>query len=222
MTSANRTPRLADWLVRLFVSKDQIPLILGDLREEFSTLTSSRGLRSARFWYWRQVAKTIPNLLYAELLLGPWQVLLGVVAGLFLLWLGNIPLAAIWDRYPAHWPEPLRLLWLVCFPIAALIIPPMLSGCTVGWLSRRRGMILIVLLSFAVLAARIVSHSLYPGHVPMGGPPFWSILWWERDPFHPTVIPLNIVVWPAATFVGGAIARKVPFELGSTASVKAT
>lgn len=184
------------------------PPLLGDLREEFSTLASRRGLRPARFWYWRQVAKTVPNLLYAELLLDSWQILAGLIAGLVLLWLANIPIAVTWNYYPSHWPEPLRLLWLVCFPIAALIVPPMLSGYVVGWASKGRGMIVTILLSFVVLAARVTVHSLYPGHVPIGGPPIWSLFWWEFNVIHPTVIPVSLVVWPAATFVGGLIARK--------------
>jgi hypothetical protein len=68
--------------------------------------------------------------------------------------------------------------------------------------------IVTILLSFVVLAARVTVHSLFPGHVPIGGPPVWSLFWWEFRAVHPIVIPVNVVVWPAATFVGELIARK--------------
>jgi hypothetical protein len=201
MKNTNHPPRLAAWLVNLFVSEDQAPSILGDLREEFSTLASQRSLRYARSWYWRQVSKTIPHVFYAELFLEPWQTFTTLVAGLVLLWLANVPMISLtWNYYPYHWPEPLRLVWLVCFPIVALILPPMLSGCIVGVASKKRGMIVTILLSFAVLAARVTLRSLYPGHVP-GPPSVWSLLWLEAE-------PANVVVWPAVTLLGGLIARK--------------
>jgi hypothetical protein len=106
MTNTNRPPRIADWFLNLFVPKDQAPPILGDLREEFSILTSRRGLSSAYFWYWRQVAKTIPHLFYAELVLEPWQTLASLITGLVLLWLANMPIAVTWNYYPSYWPEP--------------------------------------------------------------------------------------------------------------------
>jgi hypothetical protein len=65
-------------------------------------------------------------------------------------------------------------------------------------------MIVPILLSIAVLAARVTLLSLYPVHVP-GPPPVWSLLWWEYTPA--PFVSAN-VVWPAATFLGGMVARK--------------
>ena len=69
--SPARPPRLAAWLVDLLASREQAECILGDLREEFSYLASSRGIANARRWYRLQSAKTIAHLAAAALLVRP-------------------------------------------------------------------------------------------------------------------------------------------------------
>jgi hypothetical protein len=98
---------------------------------------------SARLWYWRQVAKTVPHLFYAQLVLEPWQVFAAVVTGFLLLVLAYMPLYAVFPRYypiPAEgWPESLRLaclcIWL-CLPYVQYILPPMLAGWIVARASK--------------------------------------------------------------------------------------
>ena len=149
MTDTNHPPRVADWLLFLFVSKGQAPPILDDLREEFSAVASRRGMWSARLWYWRQVAKTVPHLFYAHLVLELWQVFTAVVAGLPLLALAYMPLSAGFPRcYPAaDWPEQLRLAWIaLCawvLPSVQLILPPMIVGWIVARASKGRDMVVL-------------------------------------------------------------------------------
>jgi hypothetical protein len=159
MTDTNHPPRVADWLLSLFVSKDQAPPIVGDLREEFSAVASRRGKWSARLWYWRQVAKTVPHLFYAQLVLEPWQVFTAVVTGLVLLALAYMPLYVVQplrfpglSRYYSDWPEPLRLAWIAFwgpwgFPIVLYILPSILVGWIVARASQGRDMVVTTVFS---------------------------------------------------------------------------
>src|SRR5580704_12882034 len=100
MTITNRPPRLAKWLLELFVSKQQVSPIIGDLREEFSSVAFQRGLRFARQWYWRQAARTVPHLCLAQLAMQPWQTCGALVAGLLALTLAYMPLYLLYIVSP--------------------------------------------------------------------------------------------------------------------------
>jgi putative ABC transport system permease protein len=53
-------PRLADALLRLFLSSEDGEVIAGDLEETFQTTIVPRdGRRAARFWYWRQILSIV-------------------------------------------------------------------------------------------------------------------------------------------------------------------
>ena len=55
MTPAPVPPRLAERILAALVGHPEWrDSIIGDLREEFSDLTTREGRRSARRWYWRQ------------------------------------------------------------------------------------------------------------------------------------------------------------------------
>ena len=207
MTTSSRPPRLANWLLNLFVSKEQASPIAGDLREEFATVASRRGLSAARLWYWRQTAKTVPHLFYAQLVTEPGQTFAALVAGLVVLWLANMLMVAIaWHYYPYGWPEFLRLLvWLVCFPIATLIIPPMLSGCIAAWATKRRGPAVTILLIFAVFALRLVVMYFFPRQLP-SLVPYWSL--WPYAAAREIDTVAGAVGWPMMVLVGGLVARR--------------
>jgi hypothetical protein len=221
----SQPPRVADWLLNLFVQAHQAPQILGDLREEFSALASRGRLRYARRWYWRQTVKTVPHLFYAQLAQKPWQALATVVIGMFLLWLTNLPHVAIErNYYPADWPEWLRFAWLLVFSPVNSLLP----GILVGWIVTRvgktlAGTILLSLSNFSSLSATLLIVASYfsaPGHGRLGGPPpIWSLFWLTN--------PLYSIFWlanPSAAFLasigtllGGYIARKTAPALPQTA-----
>jgi hypothetical protein len=224
MTDTNHPPRVADWLLFLFVSKGQAPPILGDLREEFSAVASRRGMWSARLWYWRQVAKTVPHLFYAQLVLEPWQVFTAVVAGLVLLALAYMPFYAVQPvlarYYPAHsyWPEPLRLAWVALwawvYPNVELILPPMLVGWVVARASKGRDMVVTIVFSCASFSLGMIVlfilFSYYP-HVAPKPRSVWSFFWLTR--------PYETIVAPIVTFIGGLIARKMSPRLGQACTL---
>jgi hypothetical protein len=214
MTDTNHPPQVADWLLFLFVSRDQSPPILGDLREEFSAVASRRGMWSARLWCWRQVAKTVPHLFYAQLVLEPWQVFTSVVAGLVLLALAYMPLYVVQlhrflglPRYYAGWPEPLRLawisLWALAFPIVLYILPPILVGWIVARASKGRDMVVAIVFSSTTFLLGIAFlilffHVSYLRVVPL---PVWRLFWLTHLYEGPFAAPVG-------TFIGGLIARK--------------
>lgn len=202
-----RAPRVADWLLFLFVSKDQAPPILGDLREEFLAVASQRGMWSARLWYWRQVAKTVPHLFYAQLALEPWQVFTAVVAGLVMLALAYMPLYAVLPRdFPAtDWPESLRLallcIWL-CLPFVQYILPPMLVGWIVARASKRRDMVVTIVFSCATFLLGIIPLLIHFSYSQVATLPrsVWFLFWLGH--------PYAAIIAPIGTFIGGLIARK--------------
>jgi hypothetical protein len=181
-------PRAARRLLDLLVPTDQAPAILGDLLEEFSAVSSRRGSRSARSWYWRQSVKTIPHLLSAQFRVAPWRNLATALGGVLLLWLANtILMTTVSGYYPVNWPEPLRLFWLVCVPVA-LLIEPMAAGWIVAWTSKGREMVVTIPFSLTTFALKVIL--LFPTRG-AGRSPLWSYFW-----------------LPIAIFVGGVIRRK--------------
>ena len=201
MTRPTQPPRFASWLLDLFVPRDQAPPILGDLLEEFSAVASRSGIVPARRWYWRQSAKTVPHLLNAQFRLAPWRNLAAVLTGLLLLSQANVlVMAGVWAHYPGDWPEPLRLLWLACFPMAPLVIATMLVGCVVAGVSERREMVVTIMLSLTIATLRVTALLI---HWRAGGPRFWGpFLAGAPGP------PIGAAVYPIAILIGGLIARK--------------
>ena len=224
MTDTNHPPRVADWLLFLFVSKGHAPPILGDLREEFLAVASRRGMWSARLWYWRQVAKTVPYLFYAQFVLELWKVFTAVVAGLVLLALAYMPFYAVqpvlarYYRVYSDWPEPLRLagiaLWAWVYPNVELILPPILVGWIVARASKGRDMVVTIVFSCAsfslgmiVLFLLFILFSYYP-HVAPKPRSVWSFFWLTR--------PYEAIVAPIGIFIGALITRKMARALART------
>ncbi|SRR6266446_6783115 len=77
-------PRIAVWLVDLFIPIEQAESIPGDMLEEFTALASRSGVAAARHWYWRQSVKTIAHLIGSEFRVAPLSIF-GIVLGGYLL-----------------------------------------------------------------------------------------------------------------------------------------
>lgn len=73
MTQASpRPPRLAVWLIELFVPDEQASSVLGDLLEEFSDVATKSSVGNAQRWYWRQTLPTVLHLLGSGFRAAPW------------------------------------------------------------------------------------------------------------------------------------------------------
>jgi hypothetical protein len=160
-------PRIAVWLLDLFISEKQGESIHGDLFEEFSGLASKSGVVSARRWYWRQSLKTIAHVdtgFHAALL----RIAGAVLLGLLLLWVGfpqpGRAIIAIVMRYRYRFQGvgvPARFIGLVCVPLAIQIgsvIVAMSVGCVVAVAAKGAEMVATMMLSLALNALAVLAH----------------------------------------------------------------
>ncbi len=215
MTQNNaQPPRLADWLLSLFVPSDQGPQILGDLLEEFSTIAARQGIGSARRWYWRQSVRAVPHLISIQFRLAPWRNLAGVLVGLLLLWQANalVLSTGLWVGYPADWPQPLRLLWLASFPNLFLVIAAILVGWIIAYLSEKREMAVTIVFSVTLATLRLISFFVHWRQFQPGRTPFWSYLLLGG-----AGSVTGVVAIPIAILIGGLIARKMASSVGRRA-----
>ncbi len=187
-------PRLATWLVNLFISAEG-ESIVGDLSEEFFLFASKSGVAFARRWYWRQSLKTIRHLIVAGFLAAPASVTAVVIGGFFLhgfvLRLPEKLLSALTDRYLAFWSTHFEAyVWLLNGMSVELIVASMFVGCMVALAAKGREMIAATMLAF-VFCVLIGSAWVWIGtHGPI------SVAW---------------MLWscsdPVAILVGGAMVR---------------
>jgi hypothetical protein len=59
-----KPPALAQALLAAVASTDDFEIVAGDLHEEYVRLVHSRGAKAADSWYWGQVLRSIPSLLF--------------------------------------------------------------------------------------------------------------------------------------------------------------
>lgn len=141
-----RLPWLAAWLVELFTPVEQADSILGDLREEFSEVTSKSGVAAARRWYWRQSVKTICHLSGAAFRNAPWSLASIVLVGFLLGWLSarlqlpeNVIMAILRAQRPYSNLHYGFYVWLINYGISmACVVTSLLIGCIVAILAKGR------------------------------------------------------------------------------------
>jgi len=174
-------PRLATWLVDLFASAEQAESILGDLAEEFSDIASTSGVLSARRWYWRESAKTIPPLFGASFRSAPWSLGSIVLAGFPLQWLGaTLPERVIMAILRAQRPySNLRYelyLWLINYDIPiACLVKSVLIGCLVAVLGEGREVVATLMFTVVWTAPFVSLVVLAYAHNADREPPFASV-----------------------------------------------
>jgi hypothetical protein len=204
-------PRMAVWLVDLFASEDQDAPILGDLLEEFRAVALHSGVAPARSWYWRQVGKTLVQLIAGQFRIAPWSITAPVLASVLLWWLAELGMWAVLSkswRFPqfVEWPEVLRLGWFLLHRNGAVIwliyvlIPNATLAMLIGWAvaGANRGREVVVALALGlVMSVLTVPAVTYAFHV-VGMPSSFS---------GPRALQLSITV-PIAIVIGGIFRRK--------------
>ncbi len=118
------------WCIALFTTPADADAIVGDLHEERLAIASRDGARVARWWYWRQVLRTVAQLAIAPIREAPFTFSLVGIVGLVLLlpltwgafWLGG----QIVVRVPMYQYVPATVFWrgvtlLPCLSMGALI-----------------------------------------------------------------------------------------------------
>jgi hypothetical protein len=71
-------PRLANWLLACAAAPDDRRYILGDLAEEYAVRRAGTSRMSATWWYWTQVLRSVPWLLWIPVRRSGWLATLGV------------------------------------------------------------------------------------------------------------------------------------------------
>jgi hypothetical protein len=221
MTMTKSPPRLARWLLELFVVEQKASPIIGDLREEFSAVAFQRGPQFARRWYWRQAAKTIPHLWLAQLAMQPWRTFRALMAGLLALTLAYMPLyllyifpilhvhlqgGGVWLRLLgllAQIPsteEPLSFRWAWQEGLSGLhlMLPPMLVSWALARFSKRRDAAVTISLTFATIVLGIIGV-LVDKQLVTTPSSAWFLVWLAHGD--------AMVVCPIAIFTGGMIER---------------
>jgi hypothetical protein len=71
--------RVANWVLACALPPQELEIILGDLEEEYAL--RSRSTPGAFRWYWAQIVRSVPVLLWTTVRRGGWLPTLGVALG---------------------------------------------------------------------------------------------------------------------------------------------
>jgi len=195
-------PRIAVWLVDLFIPNEQAESIPGDMLEEFTALASRSDLAAARHWYWRQSVKTIAHLFGSELRVAPLS-LFGIVLGGYLLLAlgGSLPeqvIVAVLNLRRHHvnpyytWSQAQAFLfWFDGGILVGHILLSLVVGCLVATAAKSREMVATMTL---VLVLCVMTGVGLLGAARGNSPILWEMLPWY------------VVDW-FAIVIGGAIIR---------------
>jgi hypothetical protein len=72
--------RIANWILACAATPEDRHYMLGDLDEEYVVLLDETSRMTATWWYWTQVLRSIPWLLWIPVRRSGWAVTLGVTA----------------------------------------------------------------------------------------------------------------------------------------------
>jgi hypothetical protein len=139
-------PRLAAWLLDLFVPSDNAESIIGDLFEEFSSIAASADSTVARRWFWRQTLRTVLLQLSVNFRLAPVSLMGSVLAGFALLRFGGglsgkliFAILHCFRIYPNHWN--LYVFWATDGLLIGRVFESILVGCLVALISKHRELV---------------------------------------------------------------------------------
>jgi hypothetical protein len=157
-----RPPRVAIWLVNLFIPFAQDESIQGDLLEEFSHIASTSGIAAARRWYWRQSVKTGASLFGSGFRASPWSTTAAVVGGFFLLrFVSGLPdklLSQLTDRYLFYWSAHFKTYMFLATDgmLIAHFFAAWFVGCIVALAAKGREIVTTLSLVFVLGALAVV------------------------------------------------------------------
>jgi|CZKL01.1.fsa_nt_gi hypothetical protein len=181
-------PRIAVWLLKLFVLAEEAESILGDLLEEFALLASKSGEAYARSWYWRQTIRTLPRLVGIGFRTAPAMTSVAVVGG-FLLRKLVAPLIepaifGVLERYQVFFEHHFSTyMFFASTGIdIAHFVTFLLIGFFVAFVAKKREMVATMALGF-IYAAMAVFGSVYVWTKTGDGALLWRLTWYLADAF---------------------------------------
>jgi hypothetical protein len=179
MTFLSRA-RVSSWLLSLALPADEVQHVVGDLEEE---LASSRPHRGSR-WYWSQLARSYPRLLWLPIRRSGWLATFGVACTACVIQAG-IELIVGFTVYQlspaaAWWPAAIGL---------AVTLASLLTVSRLAARIRPGSATAVAVIAGCVLLGRVLHAAVAGQQVPLG-----------------TLAALVVV--PALAFTGGALACK--------------
>jgi hypothetical protein len=131
---------LAQRIIDLVTPVHQGEPLLGDLAEEFARMTSERGAKAARSWYWRQVPGTVAALLWSQIAASPLSLVLGAGGGfIFLYGMGTVLSILVYGihRIAPNAPDHVVVSWGID-RLGGLGAAPLLAGFVAAKLCQDR------------------------------------------------------------------------------------
>jgi hypothetical protein len=149
---------LATWLFSLLLRQRDKETLLGDLIEEHASLASVLGRRQASEWFWSQMARSVPSVLWANIRRGVWikalgAVLVGYLAVAMLVIVGDIVMSKL---LPAN-----ELVYSLV-SLAAAIPAMMLGGYLAAWIRPRAAIGLAIFSTVMAIVSIVVTGDRAP------------------------------------------------------------
>jgi len=200
-------PRIAVWLVGLFILEEQTGVQQQILDERFSDMASRYGTGRVRRWYWSQSVKTIAGLFARGFRTAPWLIVITTLSGAFLLQFvtGNLQrvimeFLSLLNHHVMPYYDSKRLashlFWMYYTVFVGSLLASLIIGSFVAMVAKRREMIATMTLSFVSLIMTVT-------------------IFWESAAMHnrvdPHLFPKIIIDQLGASFlivIGGIIIRE--------------
>jgi hypothetical protein len=150
-------PRVARWLLNLFVVSETSEAINGDLLEEFATLAVDHGLESAGQWYWRQTLKTILFTTGQSFRIAPFTMGAAVIVGFWLIgFCTRLSVSAMngyLDSHAVYQSNPATYIYWLTFPLRlGRVFICAAVGAVVALFARRVAMSAILITALVQMA----------------------------------------------------------------------
>lgn len=175
-------PRWATWILACVLPQRDLEVMMGDLAEEYALRCNTTGGAHLSRWYWGQIFRSIPLLLWASVRRGDWLATVGTAVAACLVQ-ATVELSAksaISSLAAIDMPVAAILSWMVGFP--SLIFVSYLAA-------RVRPGAAIVLTAIIVIV--VIGQLVGKGH---------SLPVWKQI--------AAVLIGPTAAFAGGVIALR--------------
>ncbi|SRR5882762_5205004 len=201
-------PRIAVWLVGLFIVEEQTGMQPQILEERFSDMASGCGTGRASRWYWSQSVKTIAGLAGRGFRTAPWLIVITTLSGALLLQFvtGNLQRVImefisllnhyVTSNYDSKHVAS-RIFWMYYTVFVGSLLLSLIIGSFVAMVAKRREMIATMTLSFVSLIMTVTT--------------FWTLVA-RHAPVDPVLFPRIMVKQLSASFlivIGGIIVREL-------------
>src|SRR5215831_12426387 len=210
-------PRIAVWLVGLFIVEEQTGMQRQILDERFSDMASRCGTGCASRWYWSQSLKTIAGLAGRGFQTAPWLIVVTTLSGALLLQFvtGNLQRVimesiSLLNQHVTPYYDSKHaashIFWMYYTVFVGSLLLSLIIGSFVAMVAKRREMIATMTLSFISLIVTVTE--------------FW-VLVAIRAPVNPVFFPRLLIHQIGASLlmiISGIVVREIKSAAGQSLS----